>query len=181
MSRCRGLAVLSCAVVLAGAMPCAAAEPEGGQVAGILVEKKEDWITVKTDGEQEPVKYVLKDPDKKLAEAFKNVYNAGRVQLTYKKDGDERRLVSIKRQIFKATGTFTGQVVKLHDNFWIEVKPRNGLADAFAPGGNFKDKAFMDTLRGLKPGDTVTIAYVTDGERHRIQTLRIDRRAKQPE
>lgn len=187
MLRNQGLLVLFYAVVLSSILRSPAdaqaaakdAVQEEGKVAGILIEKKENWITVKADGEEEPIKYVLgKNADKKLSEAFKGVFNASRVQLTYKKDGEERQLVSIKRQILKNAGTVTGLVVKVYDNCWVEVKPKDGPANAFAPGLNFKDKAFMDNLNSLKPGDSVTITYGTDGERHRIQALRIDKRAK---
>ena len=69
----------------------------------------------------------------------------------------------------------TGDVVKVYNDFWIEVKPKSGVADAFAPGGdNYNDKNFMERLKGLKPGDSVTITYTTDFERHRIKTLRKD-------
>ncbi len=144
------------------------------RVAGIMFDYNRDarWITVKADGEKEPVKYLIPDDaDKALKEALKTSFNAARVQLTYKKDGDDRKLVNIKRQILKKDGTITGVVVGLYNNFWIEVKPRTGVADAFAPGGNFKDKVFMEKFRALKPGDSVTIKYTTDGERHRILEL----------
>ena len=72
----------------------------------------------------------------------------------------------------------TGTVVKVYNNFWVEVKPRNGLADAYAPGANYNDKAFMEKLRGLKPGDSVTITFTTDGERHRILVLRKNKGAR---
>ena len=149
---------------------------EEGKVAGILFEKKDDWITVKADGEDEPVKYlVAKDADKKLVETLKKTFNASRVQLTYKKDGDSRQLVSIKKQAVKASGTVTGAVVKVHDQFWIELKPKDGPADAFAPGAtNYNNKDFMAKLRGLKKEDSVTITFNTDFERHRILTLRIN-------
>lgn len=146
---------------------------QGGKVAGILIDKKDDWLTVKADGEDEPVKYLVGDgSNKKLTKALKSIFNASRVQLTYKKDGDSRQLVSIKRQILKASGTVTGVVVKVYNDFWVEVKPKNGLSDAYAPGANYKDKAFMEKLKGLKPGDSVTIKFNTDGERHRILSLR---------
>jgi hypothetical protein len=177
------LMILCCAVTLPFVVQPPAAHAvaqEEGKVTGILIDKKENWITVKADGETEPVKYVLgKNANNKLVEAFKAVFNASRVQLTYKKVGDERQLVSIKRQVLKNAGTVVGQVVKVHDNFWVEVKPKDGPPNAFAPGfNNFKDKAFMESVRSLQPGDQVTITYVTDFERHRIQTLRIDKRAK---
>lgn len=147
---------------------------EGGKVAGIYIDGRGEWITVKGDGENEPVKYLIDASDKKLQEAFKSVFNACRVQLTYKIEGDQRRLVGIKRQILKTSGTVTGDVVKVYNNFWVEVKPKSGLADAFAAGANFNDKEFMAKLKGLKEGDSVTIAFTTDFERHRIKTLRIN-------
>jgi hypothetical protein len=152
-----------------------AAEKEGGKVAGILIAKRDNWITVKADGEEEPVKYVI---GKSAPAAWKSVFNASRVQLTWKKVGDDRQLVSLKKQVLRATGTVTGLVVKVYDDFWVEVKPTNGLADAYAPGANYKNKEFMATLRGLKKGDSVTIRFNTDFERHRILSLRVNARAK---
>ncbi len=149
------------------------ATKKGGKVAGILIDKKADGITVKADGEEEPVKYrVGEKPDKKLEQALKTIFNASRVQLTYKQAGDSRELVSIKKQVFKTSGTVTGVVVKVYNEFWVEVKPKKGPSDAYAPGANYKDKAFMEKLKGLKPGDSVTIQFYTDFERHRILTLR---------
>lgn len=89
----------------------------------------------------------------------------------YKKDGDSRRLVSLKKQVLKDSGTVTGVVVNVYNDFWVEVKPKDGPSDAYAPGANYNDKDFMAKLKGLKPGDSVTIKFNTDGERHRILTL----------
>ncbi len=75
------------------------------------------------------------------------------------------------RQVLRASGTVTGVVVQVHNGFWVEVKPRRGPPDAFAPGANYNDQAFMERLRGLKKGDSVTIQFYTDFERHRILTL----------
>ena len=183
MLTCQRFFTVFCAVTLftiLGSPPHAPAAdknaaPDEGKVAGILIEKKDNWITVKGDGEDEPVKYVISKDDKKLVEAMKTIFNASRVQLAYKKDGDSRQLVGIKRQVLKATGAVTGLVVKVYDDFWVEVKPKDGLSDAYAPNGvNFKNKDFMAKLKGLKKGDSVTITYYTDFERHRILTLRIN-------
>lgn len=182
MWKCRGFLPLCCAVLLFSILgsPAVApaadkeAAPEQGKVAGILIDRKDNWITVKADGEDEPVKYVVDASDKKVVGALKSIFPASRVQLTYKKDGDTRQLVSIKRQILKASGTVTGVVVKVYNNFWVEVKPKDGPPDAYAPGANYNDKAFMAKLRGLKPGDSVTITFNTDFERHRILALRIN-------
>jgi hypothetical protein len=181
MPECRALLKLLCASVLltaAGSDRIASAadkgaSKEGGKVAGILIDKKDNWITVKADGEDEPTKYLIgDDPGKKVSEAMKSIFNACRVQLAYKQAGDSRQLVSIKRQILKPSGTVTGDVVKVYNDFWVEVKPKHGLADAYAPGANYNDKKFMEQLRGLKKGESVTITFYTDFERHRIKTLR---------
>jgi hypothetical protein len=147
---------------------------QGGMVAGLYIDGRGEWITVKADGEDEPVKYVIDPSDKQLQEAFKAVFNACRVQLVYKNEGDSRRLVGIQRQILEETGVVTGDVVKVWNNFWIEVKPKNGLADGFAPGAQYNDKAFMEKLNGLQPGDSVTIMFNTDFERHRIVEMQIN-------
>jgi hypothetical protein len=179
MLRCQGLLTLCCAALLftilrsPAAAPAAeqGAEKEPGKVAGILIDKKDDWITVKADGEDDPVKYLVGNDS--VAGALKSIFNASRVQLTYKNDGDSRQLVSIKKQVLKGSGTVTGAVVKVWNEFWVEVKPKDGPPDAFAPGAdNYNDKDFMAKLKGLKPGDSVTITFTTDSERHRIRTLR---------
>jgi hypothetical protein len=182
MLRCENFLTLCGAVVLLIVLGSPLVAPAGdhyaaqddGKVAGILIEKKDNWLTVKADGEDEPVKYlVAKDADKKLVETLKKTFNASRVQLTYKKDGDSRQLVSVKKQAVKASGTVTGVVFKVYDQFWVEVKPKDGPADAFAPGATkHNNKEFMAKLRGLKKGDSVTITFNTDFERHRILTLR---------
>jgi hypothetical protein len=151
-----------------------AASRKETRVAGILFDfdRKAGWLTVKADGEDQPVMYWIDPADRNLERMLKTVFNAARVQLSYRADGEKRRLAAIKRQVLKASGTVTGVVVNVHDGFWIELKPRNGLADAYAPGANYNDSAFMARLRALKPGDSVTIRYTTDFERHRIEALR---------
>ena len=178
MSNHRAFATLYFVVMLftiMGSSPVVrAADNDPVKVAGILIEKSDNSITVKGDGDEEPTKYLIGDgTDKKLTDSLKMIFGASRVQLTYKKDGDSRKLVSIKRQVLKATGTVTGTVVKVYNDFWVEVKPKTGVADAYAPSGtNYKNKEFMDQLKGLQKGDSVTITFTTDFERHRIETLR---------
>jgi hypothetical protein len=173
-----------CALLLAAAMslsglPATAtwaadkeAKHEAGKTVGILIEKSADWLSVKADGEDEPVKYLVGSADAKLVETLKSIFNASRVQLTYQPAGDARQLLSIKKQVLKKSGTVTGAVVKVYNDFWVEVKPKNGQADAYAPGANYNDKEFMARLKALQPGEVVTIKFYTDFERHRIETLR---------
>jgi hypothetical protein len=182
MFKCEGCWTLFFAAVLITVRPSPPMAPASdkdtakrtGKVAGILIDKRDDWITVKADGEEEPVKYLVGGTsDKKLAKALKTIFNASRVQLTYRTDGESRRLVSIKKQILKRSGIVTGVVVKVYNGFWVEVKPKSGPSDAYAPTAvNWNNKAFMEKLRGLKKGDSVTIKFNTDSERHRILTLR---------
>ncbi|MGP0066851.1 MAG: hypothetical protein ACLQGP_25080 [Isosphaeraceae bacterium] len=165
-------------VVLRPALPASAAQKRASEreirVAGIMFDfdRKNNWMTVKADGEDEPVKYHIDPSERKLAEGLQTVFNASRVRLTYKAEGGSRRLVKIQRQILQESGTVTGVVVKVHNDFWIELKPKKGVADAFAPGANYNDKAFMAKLKALQPGDSVTIRFTTDFERHRILALR---------
>ncbi|MGH7138637.1 MAG: hypothetical protein ACREHD_23070 [Pirellulales bacterium] len=144
-----------------------------GKVAGILIEKNGDYISVKADGDEEPVKYLTGGASNKaLAESLKSLFSVSRVQLTYKTEGESRKLVSIKRHVPKAKGTVTGKVVKNH-GWWIEVKPKTGVPDGFACDYPFdKNKEMMHKLKDLNEGDSVTITYTTDFERHRIQSLR---------
>jgi hypothetical protein len=143
-------------------------------VAGIMFDhdRKNNWMTVKADGEDTPARYLIDPANQELAESLKSVFNANRVRVAYKAEGDSRRMVAIERQVIQAEGTITGTVVKVHNDFWIELKPRKGVANAFAPGANYNDQAFMAKLKSLKPGDSVTIQYNTDFERHRILAMR---------
>jgi hypothetical protein len=167
----RSLALFFVLVPCAVAGLPAAEKDEGGKLAGILMDKKAEWITVKADGEDEAVKYLIGN-DRAVTEALKNTFNASRVQLTWKKTGEGRQLVDIKKQVLQSSGTVTGTFVAMHGDFWIEVKFKSGVSDAFAPGANYKDKEFMDSLRALKKGDSVTITFTTDFERHRIVSLK---------
>jgi hypothetical protein len=180
------LSVVMLVTVARPVLPASAAQKgaskQEGKVAGILfdVDRKNNWLTVKADGEDAPVKYLIDPSNKNLAEELRTVFNASRVRLMYKTEGDSRRLVAIQRHIPQASGTVTGVVVNVHNDFWIELKPKNGVADAFAPGANYNDKAFMAKLKALKPGDSVTIQFTTDFERHRILALRKNAVQSQP-
>ena len=126
---------------------------QGGKLAGILIDKKDNWITVKADGEDEPVKYLIAvGSEKQVVTAMKSIFNASRVQLTYKQDGDSRQLVSIKKQVLRSSGIVTGVVVKVYNDFWVEVKPKNGLADAYAPGGELQRQSIHGKAQRIAAG-----------------------------
>ena len=144
-------------------------------VNGILIEKTGMWIEVKTDGEEKAVKYTFDASDRKLAAALKPIFTVSRVRLLYRPgaESESRRLIGIAKPRTLATGTVTGEVLAIHNNFWIEVKPKGRIPDGYAlnwPPAKYKGVA--ETLKGLKKGDIVTLRFTSDFERHRIETLK---------
>ena len=84
------LSVVMLVAVLLPALPAKAAQKNAAKqevgVAGIMFDhdRKNNWMTVKADGEDEPVKYLIDPSNQTLAEELKTVFNASRVRLTYK-------------------------------------------------------------------------------------------------
>ena len=80
-----------------------------------------------------------------------------------------------------AKGTFTGTVVSATDGGRLTVATKNGESRVFVPhwrGGNDGgfDKAMVEQIRQLHPGDTVTVTWEAD-ERFRVTGLRVVKRA----
>lgn len=144
----------------------------GGTVWGIVTDKKDDFVMLKVDGQEEPIKYVVpSNANKQLVAVLKSIFTVARVQLTYTNKGDVHQLVSIKRDMSTPKGIVTGEVLSVHD-FWVEVKPKNGVPDGYSPGGpNWK--TMQGRLQTLKKGDIVTIKFYSDFERKRIDTLQV--------
>jgi hypothetical protein len=165
-----GLATLSGSALAGGGKGPAA---DQGKTAGILIQRDKQTLLVRADGEDEPVKYLLPEkPDAKLAAALKGLFTVPRVRITYQKNGEARQVTSLVRLPGKASGDITGKVIAVHDNFWLEVKPSNGPPEGFAAGAPDKSRQVLETLKTLQKGDTVTIRYFTDIERHRIVSIR---------
>jgi hypothetical protein len=165
------------------AITCAAraadqAEPKPQAVAGLVTDterkspKEIKSLTVKQDGEETPVKYVVDaDLNAKSTAALAGIFSVARVRLTYKLDGETRHLTGIEKIPGKSSGTITGQVVATH-GWWVEVKPRDGSPEGFAC--NYPKEKWQATeaqIKALEKEDWVSIQFVTDGERHRIVKL----------
>jgi hypothetical protein len=140
--------------------------------AGVLTENKSDSFMIWIDGEDIPVKFAYGAGFDKTAFGFppknKGVFSPDRVQFTYTKGDDGNKLLAIKRAPTPTAGTVTG-VVLFSNDFWVAVKPKAGPLDGYAiiwPPGEMAAK-----LKSLQKGDTVTIKFHTDVERHRIETL----------
>jgi hypothetical protein len=179
MSRFRLVLAVLCAALpltarssLLAVLAADAEKPKEGKVSGLVLEKRDGSMMVKADGEKEAVKYVFGDgTDKKTLETLKTIYVAGREDLMYKLKDDVRQIVSVKKVVLKSKGTVTGEVLANHE-WWIEVKPKDAVPERYAAKFPFdQHKDVTDKIKGLEKGDIVTITFVTDGERHRIETL----------
>jgi hypothetical protein len=164
-----GLAALGLAILSSSALPA----DDKGKAAGILIQRDKRTLLVRADGDEQPTKYLLPEsPDAKMAAALQGLFTVQRVRITYRTVGDTRQVTGLVRLPGKASGAFTGKVVAVHDNFWVEVKPGNGPPEGFAAGAPDKSRQVVEVLKTLQKGDTVTLRYYTDFERHRIVSIR---------
>jgi hypothetical protein len=169
---CAFIALQSAAFILGPAAQAQDKSKQTSKIAGIVTEKKDNWIMLKADGEEEAVKYQLPDgAEKRMVEAFKGVFPSSRWEVKYVLKGDNRELTAFGRVVGAPTGVLTGEVLANH-GWWIEVKAKDGSADGYAPMFVTKDSKGIEALiKGLKKGDVVLIKYHTDFERRRIDVL----------
>jgi hypothetical protein len=147
--------------------------PKEQSAAGIVIDKGDNWLSVRSDGEEEPVKYELpSEPGRTLRQDWQGIFTVARVRLVFQPVGAAQQLVSIKKQVPRSAGIVTGEVV--HNNgWWVDVKPKNGPPEGYAAHFPFEKSAeVMARLKELTPGDVVTIQFITDFERHRIDVIR---------
>jgi hypothetical protein len=168
------VAALCCSPFLAVSAeePSRKEDSDKGIVGGIVLEKKDDSIKVKLDGQADPVTYKIDPGNKRLATALKLIFPVARVRLAYKTSDDTRQLAGIEKTGRQGVGTVTGAVLATHE-WWVEVKPKNGPPEGYAcsyPAEMWK--ATMEKIKELKEGDQVVIGYFTDFERHRITSIR---------
>ena len=141
------MAFLATALCVSPGLAADPGKPKGANgngsvtTGGILTGQDQDSLTFLTDGEDTPVKYVYADSfDKKL---LMITWPMSRFQVTFVKDGNARRLLSIKGERHLTKGTTTGVVIYGTD-FWIAVKSRDGPMDAYAsnwPPGDARQDA----------------------------------------
>src|SRR5947209_3885555 len=110
--------VLLTGVGMSNTVPAADKEKKkDNTVSGLVIaDEKGKSITVKADGDDEPIKYVVPEgTDKKVLETLKTTFTVSRVRLTYKLNGETRELVSIQRERLEPGGTVTGVVLAVHE------------------------------------------------------------------
>jgi Transglutaminase-like superfamily len=149
-----------------------AASQQGVTVSGIVTDRRDNWLMLRADGEQDPVKYLIPpDPGKRMLLDLQGIFSVGRVRIVYELKDDSRQLISITKVVLKTVGTVTGEVLHIYD-WWVEVKPRGGPPEGYALQFMAdKNHEMVNKLKSLKVGDNVTIKFMTDFERHRIETL----------
>jgi len=160
-------------VLLFALLPVLQAADKDTKVVGIVTDAnyKDGWIKIRVDGEEEETKYTYDKSKLDLPNKL-HIFVVGRVEIVYKLNDDTRQVVTIKKVTPKvATGTVTGVVLYNHE-WWVEVKPKNGPPEGYATHFNQKGKPTKDDVKALEKGDIVTIRYVTDFERHRMESLK---------
>jgi hypothetical protein len=143
--------------------------------AGVVTDNKSDFAMVWVDGEEAPSKFSFAEGFDKNTFGFppkcKGVFMPDRVQFTYTKGEDgAKQLLTMQRDKTPAQGTVTGEV-QFSNDFWVAVKPKNGLLDGYAI--NWPPGEMVAKLKALQKGDWVTIKFHTDVERHRMESLTV--------
>ncbi len=167
-------AALSAGGVVAADGPKDAKPGKPIAAAGVLTDNKKDFAMIWVDGEDAPAKFVLAESFDKNTFGFppkcKGVFVPDRVQFTCIKGDDGNKVLAMHRAKTPLNGKVTGEV-HFSNDFWVAVKPKNGLLDGYAiswPPGDM-----VARLKALKKGDMVTIKFHTDVERHRIDSLHV--------
>jgi hypothetical protein len=146
-------------------------KPEG-TLSGLMTDFKDGYMMVQLDDRDEPIKFLF-GPGMTIQTLTKQqgIFPCNRINLKYKTDGDDKKVLAAEKVPGRQNGIVIGKVIKVYNNFWVSVKPENGMIEGFALGGAAKNAG--DVLKSLKPGDLVAIKYTTDGERHRIAQIEV--------
>ena len=147
-----------------------------GKVAGILIDRKDRTLTIRGDGgDDDPARstFCRQLPTRQVGrDCSRDCSMSSRVQITYNTNGDQttrNHLARPRARQGERAPSSRGRSSRCMTIFWVEVKPANGPPEGFASGIPNKSKEIVETLKILQKGDTVTIRYYTDFERHRIQ------------
>jgi hypothetical protein len=142
--------------------------------SGVLTENKNNVASIWVDGDNAPTKFALPDNFDKNTFGFppkgKGVFVPDRVDFTFIQGNDDNKVLVMRRARTPMRGSVTGEV-EFSNDFWVAVKPKNGPLDGYAiswPPGDM-----VARLKALKKGDRVTIAFHTDVERHRIESMKV--------
>jgi len=142
--------------------------------SGVLTDNKANVASIWVDGDDAPTKFTLADTFDKNTFGFppkcKGVFVPDRVQFTYIKGDEGNKVLVMDRARTPMKGTVTGEV-EFSNDFWVAVKPKTGPLDGYAI--NWPPGDMVARIKALKKGDRVTIAFRTDVERHRIETMKV--------
>jgi hypothetical protein len=142
--------------------------------SGVLTDNKANVASIWVDGDDAPTKFALADTFDKNTFGFppkcKGVFVPDRVQFTYIEGDEGNTVLVMDRARTPMRGTVTGEV-EFSNDFWVAVKPKNGPLDGYAI--NWPPGDMVARIKALKQGDRVTVAFHTDVERHRIETMKV--------
>jgi len=145
-------------------------KPEG-LASGLMTDFKEGYMIVQLDDQDEPIKFLF-GPGMTIPTLTKSgVFPCNRINFKYKTDGDDKKVLAVEKVPGRQTGIVIGKAIKVYNDFWVSVKPQNGMIEGFALGAN--GKAIGEVLKTVKPGDLVAIKFTTDFERHRIVDMEV--------
>jgi len=147
-----------------------------GTVSGLMTDFKNDYMLVQLDDQPEPIKFMF-GPGISIPVLTKHgIFPCNRISFKYKTDGGNKVILDADKLPGRQSGVAIGKVIKVYNDFWVSVKPNDGMIEGFALGANADQNKAI--LKSLNPGDLVAIKYSTDFERHRIVQMEVKPAAK---
>ncbi len=144
-----------------------ASAPAGNVAQGLLVAKGEDWISVK--GKDDKATRYTTD-DKELIAAIAKLTVPSQVKVTFKAEGEARKLVSVQTVSQLTTEGVLEAVITAKGEKWIEAKPAAGDAPAERYLTYGEANEVIAAMAAVKVGDKVKITW-KHIERKRVMKL----------
>ncbi len=165
---------------------------QGNVVTGILVAKGEGWIKVKAEGEGEARRYLPFSrggvPDPMALAAMKQLVVTNLVQVAWKQQEEERRIMGVKVVLPSTKGGVIQGTIMAKDKDSIDLKPEKGPTERYIPNwvggmpsaGGGPDKRALHAIAQVNVGDEVRVKWLWEARRRVVDIERI-RSAEKPE
>jgi hypothetical protein len=156
-------------------------QTDAGMAEGIVTDKGPDWLELKEDGEDVPLRYVPLAPgggapDPAMIKTIKGVITLNRARCTWRLDGSRLRLVAI--QVLKppqAAGSIVGTIT-FKQKACIEITPATGPPERLIPHwrggmpsqGGGPDPKMVAELAKYGVGDRVKVDWVYDDRKRLV-------------
>jgi hypothetical protein len=159
---------------------------DSGVAEGIVTDKGPDWIALKEDGEDVPLRYVPQKGagggfDAEMLKTIKGIITLNRARYSWKLD--RGRLQVIQIQILKPgrqAGVIIGTITFKHGSC-IEVKPAGAPPERLIPRwqggmpsqGGGPEKKIVKALAPFVVGDKVKVDWVYDDRKRVVGVARV--------